>query len=610
MTSALPQRPLPDAGGPAVGAELGGYRVGEVLREHGAALIHRAVHLALRREVALQVLRPLVVAGDPNARRAFRDGAVALAQIEHPRIVTVFDYGETDATAWIAFRLLDGPTLQDELAAGPLSARRALAVVEQVADALDAVHDAGLVHRDVRPDAIWVSGRHVVLGLPGVRRSDGATRLNHGALLGDVHTLAPEQLAGEPASPASDVFALAAVFVGCVLGGPAFGDGDATAVLQRRAEPDGGVPELELSGGRPADALAEWVGAALAADPQRRPVSAGAAAALLRAALETLPADARERPGALRRALPDAAVAEPPPAIPSDATRFDRRRSEVAAPKPAAGGTSPALTIAAGVAATCALAVAAFFGARALVQRPATPVVAVGSARFVLDPAWSLTPPGAPGPLAAALSRERVLRAAGATAEIGTLRARGPSADPLPAGALPGARRALVRIGRRPAVVYTAAGARIVVLQTATADAVVACTQAHAAACDALAAAVRLPGRDLVPGPDRRVAAALAPVLLRLHNLVITRQLTLRDAAPGALPEGRRDVQALYQRAVSDLSAARVAGPDAVMIARVLARLRAVVRAYDGPDGEGAAIGALRSELTGLGPLGYRVAEG
>jgi serine/threonine-protein kinase len=606
MTSALPHPPSADAGKPSPAGELAGYRLGALLSEDDAAIVYRAEHPALGRAVALRVLRPTAVAGDPNARRAFRESAIALARLEHPNIVTVFDFGENDETAWIASRLIESPTLQDEIdASGPLAAARAIAVVEQIADALDAVHGAGLTHRDVRPDAIWCADRHAVLGLPGVRRSDGATRLRHGGLLGDAHTLAPEQLAGRPASVASDVFALAAVFVACIDGGSPFGPGEAAEVLRRRLDPRAEPPRYAFAGD-PAHGLSEWAAAALADDPESRPGSAGAAAALLRAALDELPAAARERPGALRRVVPapegdgEASAAPAGPSA-SQATRVDRRRPEPAAPVVAAGRSRCAAPAATGIVLTAGLALAAWFGGRATVQPDPTPVVAVGSARFAYDASWSAAPPDVTGPLVVALSRERVLRGRGGTAEIGTLGRHGPSVDPLAAAAPRGAQRRLVRLDRRVAVVYTTARARILVLQSADADAVVACAGAvPAARCDALAAAARLPGRALVPGPSTEVAKALAPVLLRLHNRVRTRQL-------GARANLARDTQALYQQAVADLSAVRVAGPDAVIVADVLDRLRAVVRAYDGEAAVPRTIGRLRTMLLSLRPLGYRV---
>ena len=305
-------------GVPSVGTILDGYELRDVLREEGAAVLFRAHHGGLRRDAEVRVLRSAAVGDDPSARERFRNAAVAIAALGHPGLVPVYAMGEADGATWVASRLFDTPSVADAIEARTITPRTALDVLEQVAEVLDALHAGGLVHRDLRPETIWVVGRHVVLGLPGIARSDGATRVG-ATLLGDAQYLAPEQLRGDMAIPASDVFALGSAFCACLVGGAPFGRLELGDLLRRRAS--GVPPALTLDMLSPAG-LNAALASILAADPAARPKTATAAIRELRAALGSLPESVLDTPTPFSTG--PGRAAPPPPQPP----RERRRRSD------------------------------------------------------------------------------------------------------------------------------------------------------------------------------------------------------------------------------------------------------------------------------------------
>lgn len=197
---------------PRPGDRLAGFRIERELGHGTTGVVYLARQEALGRNVALKVVgRPL--ATDAAFRERFRQEARTVAGLDHPNVVQVLESGEDEAHLWLAMRLVDGPDLRVLLRrTGRLEPEQAVAIVEQVASALDAAHAAGLVHRDVKPGNLLIEdgrGRdlHVELADFGLARTPGVDEAE-----GTPGYAAPEQLAGTEAGPAADVFAL-----GCVL---------------------------------------------------------------------------------------------------------------------------------------------------------------------------------------------------------------------------------------------------------------------------------------------------------------------------------------------------------------------------------------------------------
>ncbi len=176
-------------------------------------VVYRATQLALDRPVALKVIAG-ELAGDEKFRRRFLSESRLAAQLEHPAVVPVYDAREDDGELIVAMRLIEGGDLRQLIdREGPLEPGRAIHLLAQVAEALDAAHAAGIVHRDVKPHNILIEGERAYLSDFGLAKAYAETGSGSGAsVVGTVEYMAPEQWRGERVGPEADIYAL-----GCVL---------------------------------------------------------------------------------------------------------------------------------------------------------------------------------------------------------------------------------------------------------------------------------------------------------------------------------------------------------------------------------------------------------
>jgi serine/threonine-protein kinase len=206
------------------GSEFAGCRIEAVLGRGGMGVIYRATELRLGRPVALKLIAT-EQASDPDVRERFEREARMTASIEHPNVVPVYGAGEEDGHLYLVMRFVPGTDLHHLLRKeGQLAPARAASIVAQVADALDAAHAAGLVHRDVKPANILINNDHAYLsdfGITRVQASD--TRItDSGNWIGTVDFMAPEHLRGEPTDARADVYALGCVLFTALTGAPPF----------------------------------------------------------------------------------------------------------------------------------------------------------------------------------------------------------------------------------------------------------------------------------------------------------------------------------------------------------------------------------------------------
>jgi hypothetical protein len=255
------------------GATLGGYRIKAVLGSGGMGVVYEATQLSLERTVALKVIAPHL-SQDAAFRERFSREAMLQAALEHPNVVTVYEAGESEASLFLAMRLVQGSDLKRMLAHGPLEPPRALALLEQIASALDAAHESGLVHRDVKPQNILVDDQdRAFLSDFGLIKRPGEGTTGTGGHLGSLDYVPPEQIRGEPLSPASDVYALTAVLYESLVGAVPFPrDAEAAVLYAHLADPAPRVTE-----GRPdlPRGLDDVIARGLAKSPADRPPSAG-----------------------------------------------------------------------------------------------------------------------------------------------------------------------------------------------------------------------------------------------------------------------------------------------------------------------------------------------
>jgi YVTN family beta-propeller protein len=254
----------------AIGSEIAGYRIDALIARGGMGVVYRATHLGLERTVALKVIARELADREGFRERFLRESRLA-ARLDHPAVVPVFDSREVDGELIVAMRYVAGGDLRRLIDRdGPLEPVRAIALLGQVAEALDAAHAAGIVHRDVKPHNVLVEGDRAFLSDFGLAKALEEEGGGSGAsVVGTAEYMSPEQWSGSRVGPAADVYSLGCVLYEALTGIPPF------ARKESDTEPE--MPE----------GLDEAIERAVAKDPDDRYPSAGA-----------LIAAAREREGA------------------------------------------------------------------------------------------------------------------------------------------------------------------------------------------------------------------------------------------------------------------------------------------------------------------------
>jgi serine/threonine-protein kinase len=216
----------------ASGDVVAGYRIERIIGQGGMGVVYEAAQLTLQRTVALKFLSAHFL-DDVDFRERFRREGVVQAAIDHPHIVPVYEAGEVPQGLFLAMRMVRGPNLKELIVEGELAPARAIAILTQVAGALDAAHAAGLTHRDIKPQNVLVgAGDHGYLADFGLTRgSDVSSITKTGQFMGTLDYVAPELINGEPASSASDIYALTAVLYECLTGSVPYSRPSEAAVL-------------------------------------------------------------------------------------------------------------------------------------------------------------------------------------------------------------------------------------------------------------------------------------------------------------------------------------------------------------------------------------------
>jgi serine/threonine protein kinase/streptogramin lyase len=240
------------------GGVVGGYRIESLLGRGRMAAVYLAEDSRLKRKVALKILSP-ELAADDAFRRRFVDESEQLAAVDHPNIIPVYEAGQDEGHLFIAMRYVDSTDLKELIASeGPLLPERAISIVAQVAGALDAAHEKGLVHRDVKPANVLVAvgsggdgSDHAYLSDFGLTKrtqeTSGLTKT--GFLMGTIDYVAPEQISGSGVDGRTDQYALACVLFQCLTGRTPYPrDDDAAVLYSHLSEPPPSVtgtdPEL------------------------------------------------------------------------------------------------------------------------------------------------------------------------------------------------------------------------------------------------------------------------------------------------------------------------------------------------------------------------------
>ncbi|WP_040768777.1 serine/threonine-protein kinase [Tsukamurella sp. 1534] len=265
------------------GTRLGPYSIGRLLGRGGMGEVYLAHDEQRGRDVALKVLH-LSAAQDPQFRERFTRESRTVAKLADPHVIPIHDFGEIDGVLFIDMRLVEGRNLAEVLRDGPLPPARAVALVEQVAGALDAAHARGLVHRDVKPANIELTeaGFPYLLDF-GLAVADTQSRMTSaGVFVGSQAYAAPERFDGDSATVASDVYSLTCVLFEALTGHPPYrGESLGVMLKQHLTAP---VPRPSAQAPVPA-AMDSVIATGMAKDPAERFGSCGALAA---AALDAL----------------------------------------------------------------------------------------------------------------------------------------------------------------------------------------------------------------------------------------------------------------------------------------------------------------------------------
>lgn len=265
----------------AVGDSLGPYRLEEVLGEGSMGIVFRARLNPEGDTLALKVLRAQL-SSDPTYQTRFQHEARAARELAHAHLVPVVDAGEIDGRFYLASTYLGAGSLQDRIDAEVrLPLEDTVRMAREIGGALDALDSVGLVHRDVKPSNVMLdeSGASALTDF-GLAKGPAYTVLTRpGQVMGTVEYIAPELITGEPATAASDLYALGCVVYECLTGSPPFDSDNMFETITMHLEED---PE-DLASHRPdlPDGFSEAVLTALAKEPARRPPTARAYSLML-----------------------------------------------------------------------------------------------------------------------------------------------------------------------------------------------------------------------------------------------------------------------------------------------------------------------------------------
>ena len=215
-----------------VGDRLGHYDVTALIGEGGMGQVYQATDTKLNRQVALKIL-PEAFAADPDRLARFQREAQVLASLNHPNIAAIHGLEDSEGTKALVLELVEGPTLADRIAQGPIPVDEVLPIAKQIAEALEAAHEQGVIHRDLKPANIKVRDDGTVKALdfglakaldttpagdPSQSPTVTAAATQMGVIMGTAAYMSPEQARGRPVDKRADIWAFGAVVYEMITG--------------------------------------------------------------------------------------------------------------------------------------------------------------------------------------------------------------------------------------------------------------------------------------------------------------------------------------------------------------------------------------------------------
>lgn len=288
---------------------IGRYEVQAILGQGAMATVYKALDPLIERIVAIKTV-PIARLKEegPEFEARFLREAQSAGRLSHPHIVTIYDVGETEDVAYIAMEYLDGPTLREIMDRGPMPLDLALDTARQMAEALAFAHRNGVIHRDVKPANVVVTGQRGMVKLTdfGIAHLASSERTQSGLMLGSPRYMSPEQAMGREIDGRSDIFSLGALLYEMLSGKYAF-DGDSLPSILYRVVNEN-PPALSRQRAAVTPELERLVARMLAKNPADRPDAREVAEALQHQAHPALPAARKTR---FPRALVALAFATP-----------------------------------------------------------------------------------------------------------------------------------------------------------------------------------------------------------------------------------------------------------------------------------------------------------
>jgi serine/threonine protein kinase len=239
-------RAAPDAGSIEPGSELLGYRIESLLGRGSVSVVYLAEDVRLKRSVALKILFL-----EPEHGKAFRDRFLReselAASLDHANVLPIHEAGDSGGLMFVAMQYVGGSNLAGLLRKGPLAPERAIDLLAQVAAALDAAHEHGLVHGDVKPSDVLVDpSGHAYLTDFGLTRGLNETAVTREGVQGTIDYVAPERIEGAEPDGRADAYSLGCLLYECLVGEPPFAQGsDSATVFAHLALAPPSVPGLE-----------------------------------------------------------------------------------------------------------------------------------------------------------------------------------------------------------------------------------------------------------------------------------------------------------------------------------------------------------------------------
>lgn len=261
------------------GALVGEYRVIQRVASGGMGTIYSAEHPIIGKKVAIKVIRPNLSRYGSSVER-FLQEARAVTALGHPNIVDIFAFGTLpDGRSYFVMEWLVGENLYERITRAPIDLREAIVIIDQIADALEAVHDKGMIHRDLKPENVFlVPARSrrpwrvklLDFGVAKLLRESGTRRLTlPGVLLGTAEYVAPEQVQGAAITEKTDIYSFACLAYDILSGRPPFEDPDLDTVLMAHVNQE--PPVLRHLSPLVPEELSDLLHAMLAKEPERRP---------------------------------------------------------------------------------------------------------------------------------------------------------------------------------------------------------------------------------------------------------------------------------------------------------------------------------------------------